>query len=308
MFNRESYTSTKINIVRPVDPITAIVKATDSCMNGKSASFVRHIDIDLSGTPLAGTFTAGQSIAVIPPGLRENGKPEKARLYSISSATNGADGEGQVVSICVKRVIDEYVQQHSNDPVRGTLFLGKCSNYLCDLHVGDEVKVAGPSGKRFVLPSDQSAYRYVFLATGTGIAPYRGFIGDLLHSGALEKGTEVHLLMGVPYTTDLLYHPELITLVDQYPNFHYYWALSREAAGTLTRRAYLPELIKSIEGIQTMLKADNTLMYICGLSGMQTGVYEALLDLSLEEPYLKSVSRGERRYIRANPRCLVEVY
>ena len=115
---------------------------------------------------------------MIPPGVQDNGKLEKARLYSISSTTAGPDGAGQVVSLCVKRVIDEYQQQLPSDPKRGPLFLGKCSNYLCDLIAGDELLVAGPSGKRFILPKTPSNYRPVFLATGTGIAPFRGFLGD----------------------------------------------------------------------------------------------------------------------------------
>ena len=145
--------------------MTAKVVKTYSCLNGKSASFVRHIDIDLTGTPLAGQFRAGQSLAVIPPGQRENGKLEKARLYSISSASVGPDGHGSVVSLCVKRVIDEYQQQLPTDPVRGDLFLGKCSNYLCDLRQGDELLVAGPSGKRFILPKSPLQYQLCLLYT-----------------------------------------------------------------------------------------------------------------------------------------------
>ena len=39
--------------------------------------------------------------------------------------------------------------------------------------------MAGPNGKRFLLPTDRNAHDYLFLATGTGIAPFRGFIHEL---------------------------------------------------------------------------------------------------------------------------------
>ena len=125
MFDKNCYSPPGINVIRPIEPVLAKVVKTESCLNGKSSSFIRHIDIDLSGTPLAGKFRAGQSLAVIPPGQRENGKLEKARLYSISSSTNGPDGQGDIVSLCVKRVIDEYQQQLPSDPKRCSLFLGK---------------------------------------------------------------------------------------------------------------------------------------------------------------------------------------
>lgn len=308
MLNRDAFDPPAINLVRPLEPVVARVINTLSCMNGKSASFVRHIEIDLSGTPLAGTFRAGQSLAVVPPGQRANGKLEKARLYSISSPTGGPDQTGNIVSICVKRVIDEYQQQLPTDPRRGSLFLGKCSNYLCDLEAGDEIKVAGPSGRRFIMPSSAHEYQYVFLATGTGIAPYRGFLLDLERNGALAAGTNVHLVMGVPYGTDLLYHDEFMTLANRYPNFQYEWVLSREDAGTLGRRAYLAELVKHSKNAVALLSSNNTLVYICGLAGMQRGVYEALVELGLQQPYLSETKRGERIQIRPSERCLVEVY
>lgn len=308
MFDKNCFSPPGINLIRPVDPVLAKVVKTHSCLNGKSSSFIRHIDIDLSGTPLAGKFRAGQSLAVIPPGQRANGKLEKARLYSISSATNGPDGEGAVVSLCVKRVIDEYQQQLPSDPKAGPLFLGKCSNFLCDLRAGDELMVAGPSGRRFILPESPERYQLIFLATGTGIAPFRGFLRDLDASGALDAGLSVQLIMGAPYNTDLLYHDEFIALSNRHQNVHYDWTLSREDAGTLGRRAYLSAIVSETPRVQKMLAADNTLLYICGLAGMQRGVYEVLVELGLQQHYITTTQRGGRIHMRPSPRCLVEVY
>lgn len=291
-----------------MDPVAAKVTKTQSCLNGKSASFVRHIDIDVSGTALAGHVRAGQSVAVIPPGLGKRGNPEKARWYSVSSSTAGPDGTGSVISLCVKRLIGEYQPTLPSDPQRGSLLLGKCSNFLCDLQVGDEVMVAGPSGKRFILPKSPRAYRLVFLATGTGIAPFRGFVRDLESMGALSNVPGVQLIMGAPYNTDLLYHDEFLDLSSRHEGFSYDWTLSREDAGTLGRRAYLSDMITETPKLQRMLAADNTLIYICGLTGMQRGVYEALVELGLQQPYITTTQRGGRVHMQPSPRCLVEVY
>jgi len=51
---------------------------------------------------------------------------------------------------------------------------GICSNYLCDLEVGDSVKLTGPFGATFLMPEDPEA-RVVMICTGTGSAPFRGF-------------------------------------------------------------------------------------------------------------------------------------
>ena len=61
-------------------------------------------------------------------------------------------------------------------------------------------------------------------------------------------------------------------------------------------------------------------MYICGLAGMQTGVFQTLATRELAAPYLKvkdeyadvPVSEwdaaGIRRHIRPTHRCMLEVY
>ncbi len=196
----------KMNLIRPTKPATARVISNDLCTRGKSASFVKHLVLDVSTTPLAGNFHAGQSFGVITPGTAPNGKAHKVRLYSVASPTWGEDGAGNVVSTTPKRLIEEFVQQSAkDDPDDHRLFLGVASNYLCDLRAGDEVQITGPNGKRFLLPVDPQAHDYLFLATGTGIAPFRGMLLELLEAQAGPTSSRIDLIMGTPYTTDLLY-------------------------------------------------------------------------------------------------------
>ena len=90
----------EMNLVTPKAPVTGTVVKSEVCLKGgrKSASFVRHVEIDVGGTVLEGKCRAGQSFGVVAPGEDENGKPHKVRLYSLASPTWGEDGEGKIIS------------------------------------------------------------------------------------------------------------------------------------------------------------------------------------------------------------------
>ncbi len=74
----------KLNLVRPNAPVTGRVVSNDMCLKSKANVWVRHTEIDVSGTPLEGNFLVGQSFGVIAPGVDDNGKPHKVRLYSVA--------------------------------------------------------------------------------------------------------------------------------------------------------------------------------------------------------------------------------
>ena len=313
----------KMNLVRPKEPVVGRVTETRLCMNGKSASFVRHVAIDVSGTPLAGNFLAGQSFGVVPPGVQDNGKPHAVRLYSIACPSWGEDGQGNVVSTTPKRLIEEFkAQKKDDDPNRHDLFVGVASNFLCDCNVGDEVMVTGPSGKRFLLPVDRNAHDYLFIATGTGIAPFRGMVMELFDHPDGPTTSEVRLVMGTPYTTDLLYHDEFLAYADKHSNFRYDWAISREQRPDGSRGLYVDRLIaeKFDDDYKDLLANPRTLVYICGLVGMQYGFYVSLVAHGIADGYITRTGPLEdsdpagwqgddiKRYARPTHRCMVEVY
>lgn len=277
-----------INLAKSKDPVRGRLVASRLCMNGKSASFVRHIEIDLSGTRLAGTFTVGQAFGVIPPGTDDRGRPHKVRLYSMACPSWGEDGRGAVVSTTVKRVIDEF-RPHSkgDDPDDHSLFLGVCSNWLCDAPLGAEILVTGPAGRSFLLPKDPEKYNFLFVAAGTGIAPFRGMVRELFERPGGPIPGQVALVMGSPYRTDLLYHEYLCGLDDTLPNFDYAQAISREE-GPEGPGEYTHHLIhRRIDTYGPLLEQDNTLIYVCGLDGMQIGLYRTLAFHGLAGRYLR---------------------
>lgn len=310
----------EMNLAKPGGPVVAQVISNELCLNGRSASFIRHLVLDVGGTALEGNFRAGQSFGVLAPGVDELGKPHKVRLYSVACPSWGEDGNARHLSTTPKRLIEEFApQRDGDDPTDHHLFLGVCSNYLCDLKAGDEVRLTGPNGKRFLLPEEADAHQYLFLATGTGIAPFRGMVLELLTNPAGPCTRQIDLVMGAPYTGDLLYHDLFLRLAAEHPNFRYHTAISREGPGG--RGPYVDALIEDrLDHFGPLLEDPGTLLYLCGLADMRTGIYRLLVRNTLAEGYLRVhpslrktppaewTSAEAHRGIKPTDRCMIEVY
>ncbi|MEM1166997.1 MAG: hypothetical protein AAGI30_11995 [Planctomycetota bacterium] len=304
----------KMNAVKPTAPVIGRVVSNELCTAGrKSAGFVRHISIDVSGTPLAGNCRVGQAFGVVPPGEDRNSKPHKPRLYSLASPTAGEDGEGNVISTTCKRAVDEHWET-------GKLFLGVASNYICDLAPGDEVRVCGPNGKRFLLPDDPDQHEYIFFATGTGIAPFRGMVQDLIAAGVTGRIT---LIMGTPYATDLLYHSMFLDMEQKHENFTYLTAVSREKQDDGHSKLYVQDRLDThAEQLLPQLRSEKNLIYICGIAGMELGIFKQLAKilrgseleqyLVCEPEALADIDNWDRKMlhkqVKPTKRMLLEVY
>lgn len=300
--------------VRPNDPVVGKVHSTRICTaSKKAAGFVRHIEIDVSGTALENGWVAGQSFGVIPAGVNEAGKPHKLRLYSIAAPTKGETGDGTILSTTTKRLIDEDWEDHR-------LRLGTCSNYLCDLQPGEPVYITGPAGKRFVLPKDPSKHDFLFIATGTGIAPFRGLTSDLI---AMGMPSRVDLVMGAPYSSDLLYHDQMLQWQSEHEKFTYRTAISRHLAEGQSRKLYVQDrLTQDADELMSMLTSERTLIYVCGIAGMEIGIFQTLARmlsadqlaqyLTLDPEIADDVDCWERRMIpraiKPTKRVFLEVY
>ncbi len=260
----------RMHLHTPPSPAQGTVVSTARCTaSPKAAGVIRHITFDVSGTQLAGNIRPGQSFGVLAPGKDERGLPHKLRLYSVSSPTAGEDGQGNVIATTVKRLIDEHHDTHR-------LFLGVASNYLCDLAVGDKVQLTGPSGKRFVLPADPSAHDYLFFATGTGIAPFRGMLMDLYSRPGPGAPRSV-LLLGSPYASDLPYDRQFRELAAAQPGFRYLPTLSRERRPDGQPGLYVQDqLTLRREEFSALLGSERTLIYVCGIAGMELGIFQAI--------------------------------
>lgn len=308
-----------MNLVPPKAPVTGRIVSNDNCLRGKSASFVRHTVIDVGGTPLEGRCRVGQAFGVIAPGVDGDGRPHKVRLYSLACPSAGEDGDARLISTTTKRVIVEGGPTGRADEHR--LFLGVCSNFLCDLGPGDEVRVTGPCGKRMLLPETPAAHDYLFVATGTGIAPFRGMLLELLAGAAGPVSSRIHLLMGAPYTTDLIYDDLFTRLAREHDRFEYHTAISREPCADGRGGGYVHDYLeRRMDFFGPLLESRRTLVYVCGLAGMQCGLFKVMAEHGVAAPYFEpkdalacqAPSEWEpgavRRGVRLTDRCMVEVY
>jgi ferredoxin--NADP+ reductase len=297
----------ELNIYSPKSPVE--VKVTENYVVTKESSpnFVRHITFDISGTDLVDRVRVGQSVGILPPGTDERGKAHKLRLYSVSSPTSGEGGEKHLISTTVKRTIDEFEDK---------IYLGVASNYLADLKPGDSVMMTGPSGRRFLLPENSRDFNYLFFATGTGIAPFRGMIQELFEE---NYKNDCILVFGCPYRTDLLYADYFDKMDQQNENFHYIKCISRENRRKDGSKYYVQTALEDHRDLLApVLYKENTLLYICGMKGMETGIYlellrqniEGYLEIRKELPEdLNDIPRDKiKRFMKPSVRTFEEVY
>jgi len=274
---------TTLNLYTQKEPLSATVVDKYRISDLSSPNYCWHVVLDISASQMARKYRIGQSVGVIPTGrfhnaefnlahnqIRKGTLASKIRLYSIASTCWGDDWEGNTISLCIKREISEDIES-------GELVMGAASNYICDVAIGDQVMITGPVGKSFLLPDNPLDYNYVFAATGTGIAPYRGMLIELFNQG-FEK--EAWLFFGVPYSTDILYDDEFRYFADRHSNFHYVTAISREQKNDQGKRMYVQDrLAQYADQLVSLLNQPTTLMYLCGLKGMEYGIYPWLYSI-----------------------------
>lgn len=267
-----------VNTFKNKAPFTGKVVSTKRIVGPKATGETCHIIIDHEGKF---PYWEGQSWGVIPPGVREkDGKPHSVRLYSIASTRYGDDLTGNTGSLCVRRATYWCPELKADDPAKK----GVCSNFLCDTKPGDDVKMTGPAGKVMLLPEEDPSTDYIMVGTGTGIAPYRGFIRRLFveETPASEayKG-QAWLFLGVANTDALLYDDEFQAVKEENPDqFRLDYALSREQTNSKGGKMYIQDKVQEY-GDEIFQKLENGAhIYFCGLKGMMPGIQDMLKGLA----------------------------
>lgn len=138
---------------------------------------------------------------------------------------------------------------------------GFMTNYFWKLKEGDTLQIQGPLG-RFCLKKPPPS-RIAFVATGTGIAPFRSMVDQLFKDGT---DREVWLIFGNRYETDILYDEEWKKLTSEHSNFHYVPTISRPKDWT-GEKGYVQKLLPKY-----LRTPQDTHLYICGLTNMITEV------------------------------------
>uniref|UniRef100_A0A7S3EE60 ferredoxin--NADP(+) reductase n=3 Tax=Rhodosorus marinus TaxID=101924 RepID=A0A7S3EE60_9RHOD len=260
-----------LNLFRPNAPYEATVLYNNKIVGDDAPGDTRHLVFQHDGNV---PYLEGQSIGVIPPGVDAKGKPQRVRLYSIASTALGDFGDSKTVSLCVKRLV--YTDEDGNE-VKGV-----CSNHICDLAPGDKVKISGPVGTAMLMPADPNA-TIIMLGTGTGIAPFRGFIRRAFAEDNPDYKFNglMWLFLGVPTSSSLLYQEEFEEFAHKRPdNFKIDWCISREQTDKDGNKMYIQNRMQEYaQQIYELFKKPNTYVYMCGLKGMEPGIDECMASL-----------------------------
>jgi ferredoxin-NADP reductase len=208
----------------------------------------KHLEFIVEGLA-SFDFLAGQFISVREP----RGDKFVTRAYSIASPPRGDN----TLDLCLNRV-DE----------------GFMSNFLCDREIGETARFHGPHGLFVLKPEVQDV---IFVATGTGVAPFRGMVQHLfgLDSNGQPRHSDrnVWLVYGTRYPEDVYYQQEFEQLAATHPNFHYIATLSRAPEHWTGERGYVQQYVRQIVGERKDMH-----VYICGLNEMVSSVRTLLIE------------------------------
>jgi ferredoxin-NADP reductase len=191
------------------------------------------------------TFVPGQFIS-----MNEviNGK-KITRAYSIASAP----AENNRFELCLNLV-------HQ----------GLLSPRLFEMQPGDSVEIRPPLGM-FVLRNP--GREAVFIATGTGIAPFRSILQAQLN----ETSQPFTLVFGVRHESHLMYRQEFEELAQKFPHFRFLPTLSRPTESWTGRSGHVQAHLAEAIGERRDLD-----VFLCGLKLMVDDVRNILKEMGFD--------------------------
>ena len=194
-----------------------------------------------------------------------DGTPAK-RSYSLATIHDHALGPGDAVEIAVSFVPG-----------------GAATALFEGMALGDHISGSGPFGRFCLQPGDHNA-RYVLIATGTGVTPYRSMLPQL-HAAMVERGVEVVLLQGARTPEELLYSDDFYAFAAANPGFRYMPCLSRELPENPhadVRKGYVQQQLAEIAPDPA-----RDIVYLCGNPDMVDTCVEALKQAGLPMPQIR---------------------
>jgi len=225
------------------------------------APTVRHLAFEREdGTPFA--FVPGQFLQIH--FHYADGKPTK-RSYSVATV---GDGKAPVQRI---EIAVSYVEG------------GAATELLSTLDEGGAIEASGPYG-RFCLMDGDTNSRYLLVATGTGVTPYRAMLPQI-RALTQSRGCTFALVYGARNETELLYGDEFEAFAREVPGFTFHPCLSR------TPRA-VPRLHDRHGRAQVALgelgpNAANDIAYLCGNPNMVDEAFALLKEAGLPVPHIR---------------------
>jgi CDP-4-dehydro-6-deoxyglucose reductase, E3 len=223
---------------------------------------VRQIDLRLI-EPAEISFKAGQFVSFEVPDAKTG--RTVTRPYSIASPPSST----QTISLLLNLV------PH-----------GPGSTYLFNLREGDKTTFAGPAGNFYL--RDDPTRDVLFVATGTGIAPFR----SMLYANA-ERYQPVGTVLywGLRSQRDLYYQDELARMSGDLPESSSVITLSRPEPGWDGLSGRVTALVeREVQDVKRFA------VYLCGNSGMITEITRIIQSKGLcpifREKYYDDASNG----------------
>lgn len=234
------------------------LRLTDSFMLAPS---VRHLSFERAdGQPLA--FVPGQFLQVH--FQYDDGKATK-RSYSVGSVGDGSSPV-QRIEIAVS-----YVEG------------GAATKLLGGLEHGQAVDASGPYGRFCLMDGDQNK-RYILIATGTGVTPYRAMLPQI-EALMASRGCSFVLLYGARNEGELLYGEEFEAFARKHEGFTFHACLSRGARPNPRphdRLGYVQDMLAELEP-----SADGDIAYLCGNPNMVDAAFSALKEHGLAVQHIR---------------------
>lgn len=159
-----------------------------------------------------------------------------------------------------------------------------------------------------LLPEDDPNATHIMIATGTGVAPFRGYLRRMFMEAVptFKFGGLAWLFLGVANADSLLYDDEFTKYLQDHPqHFRYDKALSREQKNKSGGKMYVQDKIEEYSDEIFKLLDGGAHIYFCGLKGMMPGIQDTLKRVAEQ--------RGEKwdeklAQLKKNKQWHVEVY
>lgn len=226
------------------------------------APTVRHFVFERAdGQPFA--FMPGQFVQVH--FHYDDGQPTK-RSYSVATV---GDAEGSPVKQL--EIAVSYVEG------------GAATRLFQALGHGDTIQASGPYG-RFCLMDADANERYLLIATGTGVTPYRAMLPRIARL-IRERGCRFVLLYGARNETELLYGEEFESFAREHPGFEFHPCFSRGARPDPRphdRQGYVQNVLPEFTP-----DGDADIAYLCGNPDMIDAAFASLKEAGLPIPRIR---------------------
>jgi ferredoxin-NADP reductase len=139
--------------------------------------------------------------------------------------------------------------------------------FLSKLQFGDQIKFLAPLGMLTTTGAASDA-PVTFVATASGIAPFRSIILDELQNK--HRTTEITLYWGLRFVEDLFWQEQFEELATNFPNFHFHPVISKAIPEWPLCRGHVTDCLL-VHGSPATAQ-----YYLCGNAGMIADV-QALL-------------------------------